>query len=628
MGKIIQLDERLANMIAAGEVVERPSSVVKELVENSLDAKATKIEISLTDSGIQEIVVKDNGSGMSRDDAKLCFSRHATSKIKNEYDLFRISTLGFRGEAIPSIASVSTFTLLTSDGNEGTKIIYKGGHLEDIVEASCNKGTTISVKGLFYNVPARLKYLKSLNSELASVTYLVSKFILANPNVAFTLTNNGRLIYQTIGNGDITRIFGTLYGLEAAKALLMSSYQGHGFSFELSVLRSTISRSNKLEITTIVNGRYVKSQAITDAVIAAYHTYIPDGRYPIALIKVELDPNLVDVNVHPTKLQIKISNEEDIALAVEKQIKDLLSSVSMIPEIKEEPRKTYQKQSIFQQYESKLEEDVTTNADISSKIDSILNSINTNNNQIEKVEDIEQIEKKAEESPLNDEISPKESAEDKKQANSDIDDTLESKKTPSLPYLEYCGQVHGTYLIFQNDEGMYLIDQHAAAERINYEYYLEVLKNPAPYSQILLLPINLDFTKSEMIVFEEHLDYFTNLGFSLEQSGINSYFVREIPMWLHEADVTDFIRNVLDRMNRDSQFQIEKYRDHLAASIACKASIKANRALTLDEINALIKKLNECKNPYTCPHGRPTIIKFSTIDLEKMFKRVMEWKRL
>ena len=236
MGRIVQLDDRLSNMIAAGEVVERPSSVVKELVENAIDAGSTQITINLIDSGVKEILVTDNGCGMSQADAKLCFSRHATSKIKNEYDLFRIKTLGFRGEAIPSIASVSTFTLITNDGNESTKVVYKAGHLEDVCTHPANKGTQIKVENLFFNVPARLKYLKSLPQELSSITYLVSKFILANPNISFTLTNNGKVIYKTLGNGDIVRIFGELYGIEVAKNLLTSNFQGHGFKIELVLL--------------------------------------------------------------------------------------------------------------------------------------------------------------------------------------------------------------------------------------------------------------------------------------------------------------------------------------------------------------------------------------------------------
>lgn len=625
MSKILQLDEHLANMIAAGEVVERPSSVVKELVENAIDADATHIEIHLKDSGVEEIVVKDDGCGMAREDAKLCFSRHATSKIKNEYDLFRIQTLGFRGEAIPSIASVSTFTLLTNDGFVGTKVIYKGGHLEDISDASLNKGTTISVKGLFYNVPARLKYLKTLPQELASISYLVSKFILANPHISFTLTNNGRTIYKTLGNNDMMRIFGELYGLEVARNLISNSVEGHGFKANLTIVKSTISRSNKLEITTIINNRYVKSYPITEAVIEGYHTYIPEGRYPIALINITLDPTLVDVNVHPTKMQIKISNEEEISSSIRKIISSMLKEVSLIPEVNKDLTKSqalaYTKPTIF---DSDMKEDIPNETrkeetlanpyqelvkkreeerlnetnEIHSKLDDILNRFTFE-------------EEQTKESELKEEVAPRKK------------DTPSKNTKQELPYLEYCGQVHGTYLIFQNSEGMYLVDQHAAAERINYEYYLDVLSHPSPYAKPLLIPVNLAFTQSELISFTEHLAYFIDLGFKIDSSGPSSYFIREIPVWLHLDDTEDFILKTLSLMQEDKTYSIQKYRDNIAASIACKASIKANAALTREEIDTMMMKLGKCENPYTCPHGRPTIVKFTTLELEKLFKRVV-----
>jgi DNA mismatch repair protein mutL len=622
MGRIVQLDERLSNMIAAGEVVERPSSVVKELVENAIDAGAKNISISLIDSGIKEIVIEDDGCGMSQDDAKLCFSRHATSKIKNEYDLFRIQTLGFRGEAIPSIASVSTFTLLTSDGMESTKVIYKGGHLEDISLASRSKGTTIKVEGLFYNVPARLKYLKSLPSELGSITYLVSKYILANPNISFTLKNNDRLIYKTLGNGDLVRIFGELYGLEVAKGLLRKSYEGNGYKINLSICKSVVSRANKLEITTIVNDRYVKSNPIIEAIIKGYHTYIPEGRYPIALCDITIDPILIDVNVHPTKMQIKISNEEEMASVVENLTKELLKSASMIPDIKpfEEIPKSYTKQNIFN--------------DIILKEESLKPGINNIKEEAtsfeahsdEKAEESDYIKEASSklDSLLNSANSYSDTFKENAQAQEeDIEQKVEKKDDNIIPYLEYCGAVHGTYLIFQNEEGMYLMDQHAAAERINYEYYLEVLRNPVKASSMMLIPLHLEFTASEMISIKENLAIFESLGFKLEQASPTSFFVREYPMWLHVEDCEDFLRNILYNAYRDKQFTIEKYRDRLAAEIACKASIKANHAIKKEEIDILLTNLRKCKNPYTCPHGRPTIIKITTLELEKMFKRVM-----
>ncbi len=625
MAHIVQLDERLSNMIAAGEVVERPSSVVKELVENAIDAGASTISISLIDSGIKEITIEDNGCGMSKNDAKLCFSRHATSKIKNEYDLFRIQTLGFRGEAIPSISSVSKFTLITSDGDESLKIIYKGGHLEDIVSASRSKGTTIKVENLFYNVPARLKYLKSMNSELASITFLVSKYILANPDISFTLSNNGKLIYKTLGNGDIVRIFGQLYGLEVAKGLLQKSYHGQGFDINLTICKSVISRANKLEITTIVNNRYVKSNAINEAIIKGYHTYIPEGRYPIALVDVTIDPTLIDVNVHPTKMQIKISNEEEMSSIIETLTKELLKSASQIPEAFSENKsnKSYLKQNIFED-EYILEESIQLNKEnnISKETDnSYLNKlINDSNSKTiikEEYKASDEISKK-----LDDLLNTSSNYYNENKKEEVKEEKIEIKKD-TLPYLEYCGQVHGTYLIFQNDEGMYLMDQHAAAERVNYEYYLNVLSHPVKASSCMLIPMSLSFTQSETIYIDENIDIFTDLGFILEKEGLNTYEVKEYPMWVHVEDIEDLIRNILYNAYKDQTFTIENYRDRLAASVACKASIKANHAIKKEEIDTLLINLRKCDNPYTCPHGRPTLIKFTTLEIEKMFKRVM-----
>ena len=333
MGKIVQLDSHLANMIAAGEVVEKPASVVKELVENSIDAHATSITINLLESGTKLIEVIDNGDGMSSEDAKLCFQRHATSKIKNEYDLFRIATLGFRGEAIPSIASVSKFSLFTSNGIESTNVNYNAGKLISVEPCAMNKGTKIDVENLFFNVPARLKYLRSLKTELNSISYLISKFILANPSLSFKLTNDGKVIYKTTGSNDLIEVFGELYGLNVARNLLTDSWESEGYKIEATIGKNMISRSNNMEISTIINGRFVRSNVISEAVTEAYKTLIPEGRYPIALISIDIDPLLIDVNVHPSKMTIKIANEREIGSIITQRLRRLLESNNLIPDV-------------------------------------------------------------------------------------------------------------------------------------------------------------------------------------------------------------------------------------------------------------------------------------------------------
>ena len=630
MSKIVQLDTHLANMIAAGEVVEKPSSVVKELVENSIDAGASQITINLQESGTKLIEVIDNGSGMSEEDAKMCFSRHATSKIKNQYDLFRISTLGFRGEAIPSIASVSKFSLFTSDGNESTNVNYNAGKLVSVLPCAMNRGTKIMVENLFFNVPARLKYLKSLKSELGSITFLISKFILANPGLSFTLTNDKKVIYKTNGSNDIVEVFGELYGLNVARNLVTDSFKEEGYSINLTCGKNMISRSNKLELTTIVNGRFVKSNVINDAVCEAYKTLIPEGRYPIALINITIDPLLIDVNVHPSKMTIKIANEREMASLLTSHIRKILISDNLIPDAVEQ--EGYKKASLLNDLNEALDfNEISAGEKIIKKnveeIDEDDKNIFSFSSLIssKKSDDFKETNVKLNEKnnyhvdlkPVND--------EDVK----DVDSNLETiplamrKSNDRIPNLNYIGQIHGTYLIFESEDGMYIMDQHAAAERINYEYYYNVLANPKNERIQLLVSENVELTKFEYDKMSDLIPNFESLGFKLEPSGPQSYFVREIPTWVRLEDVSDFIHNLINDFKNNFNLQVMSYRDYISKQISCKASIKANHIISKEEAVSLVKRLRECNNPFTCPHGRPTIIRYSKKDLEKMFMRIM-----
>lgn len=595
MGKITQLSDHLANMIAAGEVVERPSSVVKELVENSLDAASTVIKVKLKDSGTKLINVIDNGEGMSAEDALMAFYRHATSKIKNEYDLFRIHTLGFRGEAIPSIASVSKMTILTSTGQDsGYKVVYNAGKKVFAGVEATNRGTNISVENLFFNTPARLKYLKSLNTELASVSNFMMRFALANPNVSFSLENNEREILKTSGSGNLTRLFAEVYGLEVAKNLLTAEYKSIAFDLKLALVKSTITRSNKNEITIICNGRYVKSYKISDALVEAYDTYIPHTRYPIAVIYLKLEPLLLDVNIHPSKAIIKISNEDEIAAKVLQMARSMLKDANMIPDITEPIKvEEYKKESLFNsEFDSHiLNEKVVSYND--NNFSSIINEV-----------PVQDFKETYEDEELN--VDPP-----------------SMQKTKRLPYLEYVGQVHGTYLIFQNEEGMYLVDQHAAAERVNYEKYYKILSNPQKISNDLLIPYIIEFNPSEMLFIEEHIEELLDIGISLNQYSKNSYAIRSTPYWMDFDHIDEFIRNMISDFAKDKKISIIKNRDRISKQIACKDSIKANHFVSSEDAYGLIRQLNLCNNPYTCPHGRPTIIKMDNNELEKLFMRIM-----
>lgn len=594
MGRIVQLDSHLSNMIAAGEVVERPSSVVKELVENSIDAGSTHITVSVIDGGTKEIQVVDDGCGMSKEDALLAFGRHATSKIKTERDLFRIQTLGFRGEAIPSIASVSNLTLLTSEGEGGYEVIYSAGKKISDSPRAASKGTVITVKNLFYNTPARLKYLKSIKSELASISNLMTKFALSRPDISFTLKSDGMSVLQTSGMNDLVRLFGELYGYNIAKNLMISEFKSIGYNVKIAMVKSMINRSNKNELTLICNKRYVKSYKINDSICEAYHTYIPHTRYPIAAIYLTLDPILVDVNVHPSKAIIKISNEDEISETIKRMAQENLMKANMIPTI--DPTVPVRENKTYQQ--SFVSEEFKPNTLKEPEIvlfDSIKNE-----------DEVKYVEPK-----------PLEHIKD-----DDIYISPNMVKTERLPYLEYVGQVHGTYLIFQNTEGMYLVDQHAAAERINYEKYYNLLSHPDFVRTPLLIPYTLELNPSEMVFVEENISKLNEIGIVLNQISKNSYAVREVPYWMELDRIDDVIHDMIDSFYENKEISIIKNRDRISKQIACKSSIKANHSLTEEESLKLVEQLNECNNPYTCPHGRPTIIKLTKHDLEKLFLRV------
>lgn len=600
MGVISKMTPHLANMIAAGEVVERPSSVVKELVENAIDARATNIKIYLENGGLDYIKIVDDGCGMDSDDVCMAFLPHATSKIKTEYDLFRIKTLGFRGEAIASIASVSMMQIISSqNGNEGYQCTYKSGVKQNEGVTHSNKGTTVIVSNLFFNTPARLKYMKSAKSELASIMFLLDRIAMAHPDLRFSVYSDNKMIFQTTGSNDYKNLIGEIYGLEAAKNVLTHDYVSDGYKAKLILVKPSIYRSTKLEISMVCNGRYVKNYNITNAVIEGYQTYLPIGKYPIAILYFEIDPLLVDVNVHPSKTEIKISDEEDISKLLTLEIKKCLESAMHIPqrEMPKQPKQEYHKPSIFDELDLMLPKK------------KVFEEVKTEYNKVEaKNEAVLDLDKKINEEFVS-YIPPVEE---------------EEKPQPKIPYMEYVGSVFGTYLIFQNSEGMHLMDQHAAAERINYEKYYEILSNPNYPTTGLLVPFVLSFTKEEALYVEENIEVFKKIGFVLDQVGSTDYAVREIPLWANLESSEDIIRNIIILMIQNRKIDIMYFRDSIAKQISCKASIKANHRINIDEVNSLIKQLNNCKNPYTCPHGRPTIIKLSVTDIEKMFERIQK----
>ncbi len=578
MSKIRVMDEILANKIAAGEVVERCASVVKELVENSIDANSKEIKIELKEAGTSLIKVTDDGTGMDKEDAVVAFSRHATSKIMDESDLYNINTLGFRGEALASIASVSNVLLKTSTGEVGTLVNIKGGKLIKVENTDARKGTVIEVSELFYNTPARLKHMKSLYTELASITDYVNKIALSHPEIRFTLINNNNVILKTDGSGNLLKTISAIYGVDIARKMLEINGEDDDYSINGFISLPEINRAGRNHMVTLVNGRVVRNQELNKIINDSYHSYKPDNRYPIVVISIELDPSLVDVNIHPTKMDIKFSKLEELLELVKKTITSKLNRQTLIPEasitdfpIVEEVQEPILKESIIIENKPKYEE-ITLDFNV-------------------------------QEEPV-------------------IYEKKEEKEEERLPLLYPVGLVHGTYIVCQNEIGMYLIDQHAAKERINYEMFKEKLTNPTKENIPMLLPLTIELSNNEYIVLKENFAFLENMGFEISEFGINSVIIKAHPTWLTK-DFEDLqIRKILELVSsKEKDFDLAKFNDHLAATLACKASIKANTNLSINEMEALISDLRKCHNPFNCPHGRPTIITFTKYDLEKLFKR-------
>ena len=574
MAIIKVMDEILANKIAAGEVVERCSSVVKELVENSIDAGSTEIKIELIESGVKEIKVTDNGKGMDHEDAINCFQRHATSKIIDEDDLYHIHTLGFRGEALASIASVLNVVLITSEGNVGTTVYINGGKIDKVENSDSRVGTVISVKNLFYNTPARLKHLKSLYAELANIEDYINKIALAHPDIRFSVYNDTKELFRTDGSNNLLKCINSIYGINVSKKMLDVKSDSDDYSITGYISLPEVYKSSRNSIITIVNGRVVKNTELNRAINDSYHGFKPDNYYPIVVLNILVDTTLVDVNIHPTKMDIKFSNLEDLISQVKTMITNRISNKNLIPKIEEV------KEPVVSTYE-KIKLDFDT--------------------------------------PLVNE------EEVKYEINDDFDssDTIENEyNSEEMPIMYPIGLVHGTYIICQNELGMYIIDQHAAKERINYEIVLDKLSNPKKESTSLLIPLTLEFSNNEFTILKENFDFLRELNFEIDEFGINSVIIKAHPVWIPKDNEVNSIKKVLELIiEKEKGFNIGRFNDHMAATMACKMSIKANTSITLDEMNNLISDLRKCKNPYNCPHGRPTVIYYSTSDLEKLFKR-------
>jgi DNA mismatch repair protein MutL len=561
MNKIHILSSQLSNMIAAGEVVERPGSVIKELVENAIDAKSTRIEITIEHAGRTLMEVRDNGEGMNQVDLSQSIVRHATSKIQDEYDLFRIKTLGFRGEALPSIASVSNLTITSSDGSgPGYQLKINDGQTT-IQPTSSRQGTIVTVEQLFYNTPARLKFLRNDYIESSHIIDVVTRIALGHPTIAFQLVMDQSTVFTTDGRGDVFSIMTQIFGKDTTQQIKPFVFQSHDVSVQGFLGLPSLAKSHRYAMYTLVNGRSVTLPKINQAILEAYRPFLPPVRYPWIFLHFNVDPSLVDVNVHPTKKEVRLSKEEGLKLALIPAIKEALQKEKL------SPMGTYDALPVGQPT-------LTSSRPM-----------------------LKETSQEAGWIPL--------SFEQQQQRMK----------------LTVMAQMHLTYLVCSDEQGsIYLIDQHAADERIRYERQLELLKDKQ-LAVAPLVPVMVDLKPSEIkLLTEERLQLLKSIGLALEPFGANVLKVNTIPSWaLHQAQV--YVEDLLHQLFEEPTLQPDKLRLYALASKACKTSIKAQDVLTLEAMQSLVNRLLDCQFPYTCPHGRPTMVQFSKRQLESMFNR-------
>lgn len=628
MAEIHELSAVLADQIAAGEVVERPASVVKELVENALDAKAAQITIETKEAGLEMIRVTDDGEGIEADDVETAFKRHATSKITSREDLFRVATLGFRGEALPSIASVSDVVLMTAHAGDetGTTIHIKGGKIVSNDASQLRNGTQITVSDLFFNTPARLKYLSSLATELSHVSDIVNRLALSHSDVAFVLKNNGKTLLKTAGNGNQKQTFSAIYGVKAAAKMISFNAKDLDFEVDGMVSYPELTRSNRNGISLLINGRYIRNFKLTKAVLNGYGSKLMVGRFPYAVINIRLDPLLCDVNVHPTKQEVRISKEPQLEKLISEGIFARLSQENLIPNAVK--NLNHSKRTGFSgeqtdllekspKYKGPVSAEVTAalvGESLDDRLDGKQNVLAKDVRPIviSKRTDLEKAELKIWDQKY----------VQKKTSVKDQEISAESSKK-RFPELRYIGQMHGTYLFAESADGLYIIDQHAAQERCKYEYYRTEIGNVSSNQQRLLVPIVLTYPTTDSLKIEENLDKLANLGIELEDFGKNTYILRQHPTWFKQGE-EEIVREMIDMFLNDDKLTVAKFREKTAIMMSCKRSIKANHHLEEEQAKVLLKKLSACENPFNCPHGRPVLVHFTSKDMEHMFKRIQD----
>ena len=704
MNRINILDDLTINKIAAGEVVERPSSVVKELIENSIDAGSTKVVIDIQDGGKKLIRITDNGCGIASSEVDKSFLRHATSKIKNIDDLYDLYSLGFRGEALASISSVSKLEMVTKTKDEpiGTKVMVEGGRIVSKEPVGTHNGTTIIIKDIFFNTPARQKFLKSTHAETINISDLINKLAIGNPHVQFKYVNNNKSMLTTPGDNKLLSVIRSIYGKEICENLIEIDHECKYFKISGYIGNNNIYRSNKNLQHIYINKRFVKSKIVLDAISEAYKGIIPINKHSICFIQLTINPASIDVNIHPTKLEVKFENEKEMYIELRDIIRKTLLSVSLIGKYETYDKKEIAKNILVKEdnnkssniYENKEPKDIKVieindekpmdsfmsfndfmkienNIEKSSSKDIYEEKSETKINELEDVKiikedlsseyiiegniilensfSIEDIEKLDREKEYQEKLSNFTNEHEKinlrhnsrsEYINKDeytnkiikdmekVDDNIQEQffeeiqsSKFSLAGYNVIGTIFDTYIILSKGNAMYLLDQHAAHEKILYERYMDKFYKSSINMQMLLDPIVIELSNIDMLHVENNLDLFMKFGFEIELFGNNHIMIRSVPTIFGVPESEKFILQIIDNIEEiknNYELKGEKF-----ASMACRAAIKANDKIQIIEIKTLLNELETCENPFTCPHGRPTIVEITKTEIEKMFKRIM-----
>lgn len=673
--KINILDDLTINKIAAGEVVERPSSVTKELIENSIDAGSTQIVIDIVDGGKKQIRITDNGSGILSSEVDKSFLRHATSKIKKIDDLYDLYSLGFRGEALASIASVSRLEMITKTKDEplGTKVVLEGGKEVIKEPVGTKNGTTIIIKDLFFNTPVRQKFLKSTHAETINISDLINKLAIGNTHIQFKYINNGKLMLNTPGDGKLLSVIRSIYGKEIVENLIEINEKGKYCSICGYMGNNNIYRSNKNLQHIYINNRFVKSKIILDAISEAYKGIIPINKYGVCFLNIDINPSKIDVNIHPTKMEIKFENDKDLYIEIRDLLKKKLLNTALIgkyeiydkkPIVNESKEIYLEKKEVisqantlegismatplikdldtsntFMSLEEALKQESNKDLDSANEKEQIIpDKINKKEGLKEDIK-LQPIENKSGEYFIDGIVDVSKSftfdeldylskidknKSDEKESYTQVDgeeSIIKNENRFSITDFRVVGSILNTYIVLEKNNSMYLLDQHAAHEKVLYEEYMKKFKNHKIDMQMLLDPIVLEISNIDMLKVETNLDLFLNFGFEIELFGNNHIMIRGVPTIFGNPESEKFILQIID--NIDDLKNSYDLKGDKFASMACRAAIKANDKIHTMEMKKLLSQMEVCENPFTCPHGRPTIVEISKKEIEKMFKRIM-----